>query len=70
MSRNDNRMLPDITFVEKALPLAQLFLSDPDKCDSILIQIKRMGLLFKTNNRKLLLESQIANTPPLEYLST
>lgn len=38
--------------------------SDADKCDSIFIQIKGMGSLFKTNNSKLLLESQIEDSPP------
>lgn len=37
MSKNDNRMLPDLAFAENALPLLQVFLSNPDKCDSILI---------------------------------
>lgn len=43
MSKKENRRLPDITFVDNALPSVQFFLSDPDKYDTILIQIKGMG---------------------------
>lgn len=42
MSKNDKRRLPDITFID-TLVLVQVFLSDADKYDSNLIQIKDIG---------------------------